>query len=89
MSIIFGLSTFVVTSMISTGTRAVNGQDYAIERDFKLMNVTELMVGRRTKSPWLLIYTRSDTGNQLRNPPRRRSNARKNGHDGQTGMLRF
>jgi len=68
MSIIFDLSTYVVTSMISTGTRAVNGQDHAIERDCKLMNVTESMVGRRTKSPWLLIYTRSDTGNQITKP---------------------
>ena len=68
MSIIFDLSTYVATSMISTGTRAVNGQDHAIERDCKLMNVTESMVGRRTKSPWLLIYTRSDTGNQITKP---------------------
>ena len=68
MSIIFGLSTYVATSMISTGTRAVNDQGHAIERDFKLMNVTKSMVGRRTKSPWLLIYTRSDTGNQITNP---------------------
>ena len=68
MSIIFDLSTYVTTSMISTGTRAVNGQDHAIQRHCKLMNVTESMVGRRTKSPWLLIYTRSDTGNQITKP---------------------
>ena len=68
MSIIFDLSTYVATSMISTGTRAVNGQDHAIERDFKLMNVIESMVGRRTKSLWLLIYTRSNTGNQITKP---------------------
>ena len=68
MSIIFDLSTYVATSMISTGTHAVNGQYHAIERDFKLMNVTESIVGRRTKPPWLLIYTRSDTGNQITKP---------------------
>ena len=39
MSIIFDLSTYVTTSMISTGTRAVNGQDHAIERDFKLITL--------------------------------------------------
>ena len=68
MSIIFGLFACVATSMISTGTPAVNGQDHAIKRDFKLMNVTKSIVGRRTKSLWLLIYTRSDTGNQITKP---------------------
>ena len=68
MSIIFDLSAHVATPMISFGTPAVNGQDHAIKRDFKLMNVTESMVGRITKSPWLLFYTRSDTDNQITKP---------------------
>ena len=46
MSMVFDVSTHAVTSMIGTETRAANGKDHAIEKDFKLMNFTEPIEGR-------------------------------------------